>query len=594
VCSRLSRLFEVQLFPLPVIPELTISKAFMYIQKVTVKNYRNFENLTVCLSPLTLLVGENDAGKSNFLYALSLPLCISSPDYNQKRLAVSDINSVCIRTFYTAVIQQLSDLECINLIPKVSITLQFSDTKDHYELAILSKWLIDNNGVPAYEIQYNFKPKNSLAMLETTKSILQSVKLEDLDTLSFPIELYEYEIISTNNNKDISQADLKHVILSNIGAERDSFADSTAARSNGLLTKILVNSLQDLEKKSINSAYGEFFSAIKKTEIFSKVFKLDDAFENIKNYFDQLHCIPNLPNLRNIIANITLGYGDQFLYQKGLGQRNMVLIFLLFAYYKTTHKSFNVCCIEEPEAHLSVNNLRLTADYISKSAAQAGGLLQTIISTHSPSIINKLNIKNVVVFSGGKAKSLADASQELQDYLSKRPNFDILKLLFSSRTILVEGPTEEMLINSFLQADTTNLSEIEVIAIGQKGYRTFLDIWLHLNKDNPDKKIGVVRDFDDQPNAKKDHDAYDDQHSNITVRTTAGYTLEDDFASHENNCKILAKIFSMPENNSDISAFMKTGKTDWMLDVCNYVATHGKANDLSMPIHIQEIVKAVS
>lgn len=566
----------------------------MYIQKVTVKNFRNFENLSVCLSPLTILAGENDSGKSNFLYALSLPLSISSADYNQKRLSVSDINNACIRAFYTAVLQQLSDLDCTNLIPKVSITLQFSETKDYYELAILSKWLIDNNGVPAYEIQYNFKPKNPLTVLETTKSLLQGVKLQDLDTLSFPLELYEYEIISTNNGKDISQTDLKHVILSNIGAERDSFADSTAARSNGLLTKILVSSLRDVEKKSINSAYGEFFSAIKKTEIFNKVFQLDDAFDNIRNYFDQLQCIPNLPNLRNIIANITLGYGDQFLYQKGLGQRNMVLIFLLFTYYKTTHKSFNVCCIEEPEAHLSVNNLRLTADYISKSAAQAGGLLQTIISTHSPSIINKLNIKNVVVFGDGKATSLADASQELQDYLSKRPNFDILKLLFSKKTILVEGPTEEMLINSFLQADTTSLSEIEVIAIGQKGYRTFLDIWLHLNKNNPDKKIGVARDFDDQPNAKKDHDAYDDQHVNITVRTTVGYTLEDDFASHANNCKVLAKIFSVPEDSGKISAFMQTAKTDWMLDVCNYVVKNGKTNDLSMPTHIQEIVKALS
>ncbi|MFR2988300.1 MAG: TOPRIM nucleotidyl transferase/hydrolase domain-containing protein [Faecalibacillus sp.] len=40
--------------------------------------------------------------------------------------------------------------------------------------------------------------------------------------------------------------------------------------------------------------------------------------------------------------------------------------------------------------------------------------------------------------------------------------------------ILVEGPTEEMFINTFLDKEVEYLNEIEVIAIGQKGYKTFL------------------------------------------------------------------------------------------------------------------------
>lgn len=566
----------------------------MYIQRAVVKNFRNFENLTVTLSPLTILAGENDSGKSNFLYALSLPLSGSSPDFNHKRLSISDINNQCIRKYYSAVSEGKLDEVCKELIPRVSITLQFNDTKDHYELAIVSKWLVDNDGMPAYEIQYNFKPRNDDDFLAATKALLKDQNVEQIGFLSFPIELYEYEIISPNNLKDIPQVDLKHVILSNIGAERDSFAESTASRSNGLLTKILLSSLQEVEKKSINSAYGEFFAAIKQAKIFGTVFKFDDAFENISNYFSELHCIPNLPNLRNIISNITLGYGEQFLYQKGLGERNMVLIFLLFAHYKTTHKSFNLCCIEEPEAHLSVNNLRLTADYIEKSSALVGGLLQTIVSTHSPSIINKLNIKNVVVFRDGKAISLRDASEELQNYLSKRPNFDILKLLFSRRTILVEGPTEEMLINTFIGLNSKQLSDIEVISIGQKGFKTFLDIWLHLNEGSTEKKIGIVRDFDNQPNAQSEHDAYEVQHSNIVVRTTKGYTLEDDLASHANNSKALSQALAQPDDATSIATFMKTAKTDWMLNVCNYITNPSSKHKISLPSHIEQVITSLS
>jgi predicted ATP-dependent endonuclease of OLD family len=566
----------------------------MHIQRVVIRNFRNFENLTVSLSPLTILAGENDSGKSNFLYALSLPLTGSSPDFNHKRLSISDINNRCIRKYYSAVCEGKSDEVCKDLIPRVSINLQFNDTKDHYELAIVSRWLVDNNGAPAYEVQYNFKPRNDDDFLAATKALLKDQNPQELSFLSYPIELYEYQVISPNNSKDIPQADLKHVILSNIGAERDSFAESTSARSNSLLTKILLSSLQEEEKKSINSAYGDFFAAIKQAKIFDTVFKFDDAFENINNYFSELHCIPNLPNLRNIISNITLGYGEQFLYQKGLGERNMVLIFLLFAYYKTTHKSFNLCCIEEPEAHLSVNNLRLTVDYIEKSSTLVGGLLQTIVSTHSPSVINKLNIKNVIVFCDEKAISLKDASLELQNYLAKRPNFDILKLLFSRRTILVEGPTEEMLINTFLATNSKHLSDIEVISIGQKGFKTFLDIWLHLNKGSTEKKIGIIRDFDDQPNAKREHDAYGAEHSNIIVRTTTGYTLEDDLASHADNSKALSEALRQPDDAASIAGFMKKAKTDWMLNVCNYISDQSSKHPISLPPHIEQVITSLS
>ena len=106
------------------------------------------------------------------------------------------------------------------------------------------------------------------------------------------------------------------------------------------------------------------------------------------------------------------------------------------------------------------------------------------------------------------------------NYLAKRPNFDILKILFAKRLILVEGPTEEMFINTFLDKEVEYLNEIEVIAIGQKGYKTFLDIWLQIHKEDSTSCIGVARDYDNQPNAKKEHQVYDDENKNIFVRTT--------------------------------------------------------------------------
>ena len=48
--------------------------------------------------------------------------------------------------------------------------------------------------------------------------------------------------------------------------------------------------------------------------------------------------IPNFPNLKNIFTNINIGYGEEFLYQKGLGTRNLMYLILLFSYFKTMIK----------------------------------------------------------------------------------------------------------------------------------------------------------------------------------------------------------------------------------------------------------------
>ncbi|TOA14737.1 ATP-dependent endonuclease, partial [Vibrio parahaemolyticus] len=268
-------------------------------------------------------------------------------------------------------------------------------------------------------------------------------------------------------------------------------------------------------------------------------------------------------------------------------------ILILFAYYKSCGETFNLCCIEEPEAHLSVNNLRLVRDFIEKSSSNSGSLVQTIISTHNPSIINKLKISNVLAFTGEKAISLSDTPAKLVDYLRKRPNFDILKLLFADKVILVEGPTEEMLISTYLSKQAA-LNDIDIIPIGQRGYATFLDIWLVLNKENQNKKIGIIRDFDNSPAAQARHDAYDAANENVTVRTTKHYTLEIDLVEAENNLVLLNGLFGMDGDIDAVSSHMINGKTARMLDVCDAMVDENNPLDIKLPSHIAEVIEALS
>jgi hypothetical protein len=401
-----------------------------------------------------------------------------------------------------------------------------------------------------------------------------------------PTELYDYSIVSTNNHKPIPYSDLKHITINSINAERDDFSESSSMKSNSILTRLLEKKLSNQEKANIHEAYFNFFKEIKDQDNFKKIFNRDVEFPDLDRFVADIDCIPNLANLKNILSNITLAYGDEFLYQKGLGQRNIIFIILFFQHFKNNKSCFNLSCIEEPESHLSTNNLNLIVDYIKKSVGVSGNLFQTIISSHSPKVINKLDFGNVIAFCGDKAVSFKDVDDSLVKYLSKRPNFDILKLLFSNRVVLVEGTTEEMFINTVLELDKKILTNIDIISISQKGYKTFLDIWKKLNSGN-NKKIGVIRDLDGQPQAKADHDAYDDN-ATIFVRTTTGYTLEDDIVSTGKNCKMIAEFFGLSNDPATVAEFLKSSKADNMLDLCN--AMQDGSILISIPEHITSVL----
>lgn len=562
----------------------------MIINYIRIENFRNFQKLEANLSKLSIIIGENDSGKSNFLHALKLPLSINELEYRSKRLVSSDFNSDSIKAFYKTLITSPDDnLAIYSAIPKIKVTIRFDEIATAYERAIVSQWLTEISGKPTYEIEYIFKPKIETDFIDYAK---EQIKLyeEDLDNFSFiiPTEFYDYTICSTNNGKSIPYTELKNITINTINAERDDFSESNSMKSNNILTKLLEKKLNEEEKINIYNAYLHFFNEIKEQDNFKKIFTKDPEFPSLDNFIEEIDCIPNLANLKNILSNITLGYGDEFLYQKGLGQRNLIFILLFFQHFKDNEAYFNLSCIEEPEAHLSTNNLNLIIDYINKSISKSKNLFQTIITSHRPEVINKLDFKNVIAFTGNKAISFKDVDDSLVKYLAKRPNFDILKLLFSNRVILVEGPTEEMFINTILNLKKDIIHNIDVISIGQKGFRTFLDIWIKLNGVNKSKKIGIIRDFDNQPNAKQEHDVYDNNET-IYIRTTEGYTLENDIVNTDKNCKTISKHFNIPNDSVGVSDFLKSSKAENMNNLCN--ALQEEKIKISIPKHIKEVLE---
>lgn len=107
----------------------------MYINFVKIENYRNFQDIEVNLSKLSIIIGENNSGKTNFINALKLVLNNSDLEFSSKKLSHTDINLDAIKSFY----QSLKNSEECKA-PEVKITVRFDGiSHSDISLAIVSQ-----------------------------------------------------------------------------------------------------------------------------------------------------------------------------------------------------------------------------------------------------------------------------------------------------------------------------------------------------------------------------------------------------------------------------------------------------------------------
>jgi predicted ATP-dependent endonuclease of OLD family len=198
--------------------------------------------------------------------------------------------------------------------------------------------------------------------------------------------------------------------------------------------------------------------------------------------------------------------------------------------------------------------------------------------------MNKLELKNVVILSdNGKVIDLSSINEELVYYLTKRENFDTLNMLYAARLILVEGATEEIYINALLQQDSS-LNNIRVVSIGQKGFRTFIETWKNFH-DNTQGKLGIVRDYDNQVQAKEDHEAFNSD--TICIKTSSGKEFEVDFINEGENLTALNKVFSKSMSEEEMYEHMTSDKLNNIIAVCRAM---DKGTIISVPEYISSLL----
>jgi major membrane immunogen (membrane-anchored lipoprotein) len=170
----------------------------------------------------------------------------------------------------------------------------------------------------------------------------------------------------------------------------------------------------------------------------------------------------------------------------GKGEQNSIKIKLAMESSADSH----LILIEEAENHLSFSNLNALISHI----AERRGQRQLIITTHSSFVLNKLGVEAVVLFHQGHSIRLNDLTSGTHDYFMRLPGHDTLRLILATRSILVEGPSDELIVQAAfkkLHGKMPLEAGVDVISVNSLAFKRFLEIAVLL-----DRTVAVVTDND--------------------------------------------------------------------------------------------------
>lgn len=573
----------------------------MKISKVIINNYRNIESTSFDLNGTTIFIGENNSGKSNILRAISLPL-YSEDNTISKNLSWEDINTDSKNKYYSFLLDHRQEIvdgtvnkeSFADIIPCVSVELHFSAREGEMYFVKDIAFGVEESCLK-YGLLYKFSIKATDKLLEIIKTILsdESIPLEKVKRNLLPINLFSHSISVPQKNSKVTYDTLKQFKYTILPAERDSFSYNDNRIGYKSLLKLLEARYSNIDMIEIEKEYQSFFDAVKKIGDVDRVinWQNDSDIPNAKEFIDNISILPNMPPLSSILNGIKLGYADESLSLQGLGYRNLILLLVLLNSWEKQQSdtAINILIMEEPEAHLCINNIRLMCSFIN-ALTKDNNQIQLIFSSHSVEFINKHDLSNLIILDAGQAYALlTELDKDERNYLSKNPNTDIYKLFLSHKCILVEGITEELFIKAY-QHSCNDLNNIDILSF-HKGFTKIIDIWLKTNS-NFRKKLGIVRDFDNQPKAKEFHENYN-LFPSVCVKTTTEYTLEPEIVNAGNNYELLKSVYGdcfgwKDMSKDELSEDWRSQKAHVMLAIAQDLS-NGNLVGFTMPSHIQTI-----
>jgi ABC-type cobalamin/Fe3+-siderophores transport system ATPase subunit len=528
------------------------------IRKVVIQNFRLFEELTVDLNPgLNILVGNNEAGKSTLLEAINLALTARIGRNHISTELSEHLINLNARSAYLAAIKRG---ECPTP-PAVLIEVYLEESKDTASLKGTNNSL--RQDCPGICVRICFDDAYQSEYAEFLKDPAKATGV--------PIEYYSAEWLAFSGSPIVRQA-LK------VSA---SLVDSSRIRlrsgSDYLLQCVVRENLSDVERVRLARAYRELretfagedgITAIN-SNLASRSVEITD-----KRLSMSIDVSPDKAWETSLVPHL----GDVPLHYAGGGDQSTLKILLALS----RQVPVPVVLIEEPENHLAHPRLTALMDKIAKICQDC----QVVITTHSTYVLNKLGLGSLLLLKGQNVLRLTDLPDDTQAYFRKLPGYDTLRVAIADRVVLVEGPSDELVVQrAFLDRHGSLPAGkgVDVISAGGLSFRRFLDVASRLGT-----AVAVVTDNDRDPKGVAErYQAY------VSDRIRIFYGDDPEYPSLEgqllscNSLETLMSVFGRQFASKDAAlTYMKANKTDAAIQILD------SQTQIAMPEYIRHAVDA--
>ena len=448
----------------------------MIISELKLYNFRRFKSvdgepgLVISFHKgLNALIGENDSGKTAVIDALKLVLLTQSNDYirpTEEDFYKSSSGEACLEFKIDCTITDFNKNEAKNFIEY----LTFKKNGDNVEYILKLHYRAWKERHKIFHELRVGEIDDGISIDGKARELLKAVYLK-------PLRDAEREMSSGRSSR-ISQILLNHPV----------FKDKQEHEVLGIF-------------QDANNKIEEYFTNGEEGKHILQTIRNNLKLFNDRGQASDAELKASDIQLKAILESLSLNAPE---INPGLGELNLLFIAAELLLLKDDiDGGIKLALIEELEAHLHPQAQLRLISFLQNEYNEND--VQIIISTHSPILASKINLKNLILMKGGFGYDLSEGKTGLQkgDYLFLQRFLDSTKanLFFAKGIIMVEGDAENILIPVIADILGYPLEKygISIVNVGSTAFLRYSRIMVRQDGNSIAIPVSVITDCDVKP-----------------------------------------------------------------------------------------------